>query len=122
MAMILVVEDDVFHRDLLARFVQYLGHEATLASNGMEAVTIAQRDTPHLILMDMGLPVLDGWQATQQLRVMFSREALPIIALTAYAQVEEQDRCLAAGCNDYATKPIDFTRLDSLIQHWLAQR
>lgn len=119
--MILIVEDDVFHRDLLARFVTYLGHEVTLAPDGVQALARAQDAPPQLVIMDMGLPVLDGWRTTEQLRATFSREALPIIALTAYAHAEERDRCLAAGCNDYATKPIDFTWLDARITYWLAQ-
>lgn len=122
MAMILIVEDDVFHRDLLSRFVTYLGHEVTLAANGAEAMAIVQDAAPQIVIMDMGLPVIDGWQATEQLRATFSRAALPIIALTAYAHIDERERCMAAGCNNYLTKPIDFAQLEACVTQWITQR
>ena len=111
MAMVLIVEDDTMNRDMLARRLSWEGYQVITAADGAQAVAIAQAERPALILMDMGLPILDGWRATQQIRAMPEIAHIPIIALTAFALAEDRAKALAAGCNDYETKPIDFHRL-----------
>lgn len=111
MAMVLIVEDDTMNRDMLARRLSWEGYQVITAADGAQAVAIAQAERPALILMDMGLPILDGWRATQQIRAMPEIAHIPIIALTAFALAEDRAKALAAGCNDYETKPIDFRRL-----------
>ena len=111
MAMVLIVEDDTMNRDMLARRLSWEGYQVITAADGAQAVEIARAERPALILMDMGLPILDGWRATQQIRAMPEIAHIPIIALTAFALAEDRAKALAAGCNDYETKPIDFHRL-----------
>ena len=111
MAMVLIVEDDTMNRDMLARRLSWEGYQVITAADGAQAVEIARAERPALILMDMGLPILDGWRATQQIRAMPEIDHIPIIALTAFALAEDRAKALAAGCNDYETKPIDFHRL-----------
>lgn len=111
MAMVLIVEDDTMNRDMLARRLSWEGYQVITAADGAQAVEIARAERPALILMDMGLPILDGWRATQQIRAMPEIAHIPIIALTAFALAEDRAKALAAGCNDYETKPIDFRRL-----------
>jgi two-component system, cell cycle response regulator DivK len=108
---ILLVEDDPMIRDLLARRLMIDGYEVLAACDGVQAVQRARLDRPELIVMDMGLPILNGWQATQRIRSMPITRSIPIIALTAYAMKEDRKKCLAMGCNEYETKPVDFTRL-----------
>jgi len=108
---ILLVEDDPMIRDLISRRLRIGGHDVITASDGAQAVQRARVDRPELIVMDMGLPVLNGWQATHRIRSMPITRTIPIIALTAYAMKEDRVRCLAMGCNEYETKPVDFTRL-----------
>jgi two-component system cell cycle response regulator DivK len=111
MTTIMVVEDEVAIRDLLERRLLLEKYQVITASDGARAVALARSELPTLILMDMGLPIMNGWQATQRLKSKPETQAIPIVALTAYAMPEDRDRCLAAGCNDYETKPIDFPRL-----------
>jgi len=108
---ILLVEDDPMIRDVLARRLRIEGYQVLIAGDGAQGVQSARTDRPELIVMDMGLPVLNGWQATYRIRSMPITRAIPIIALTAYAMKEDRMKCLAVGCNEYETKPVDFTRL-----------
>ncbi len=118
---ILLVEDDPMIRNLIARRLIIGGHEVITASDGAQAVQYARVERPGLIVMDMGLPVLNGWQATHRIRSMPLTRSIPIIALTAYAMKEDRVKCLAIGCNEYETKPVDFTRLLEKIRSLLAE-
>lgn len=120
MAKILLVEDNEMSREMLARRLQRHGYEVVLAVDGSQGVQLAQAETPDLILMDMRLPVLDGWEATRQLKALPATQAIPIIALTAHAMSGDRDKAIAAGCDDYDTKPIEFPRLLGRIQAFLA--
>jgi two-component system cell cycle response regulator DivK len=111
MAKILLVEDNELNRDMLSRRLQRKGYEVVIALDGVEGVAMAQSEAPDLILMDMRLPVLDGWEATRQLKAAPETQAIPIIALTAHAMRGDRKQALAAGCDDYDTKPIEFKRL-----------
>lgn len=121
MPKILLVEDNEMNRDMLSRRLERKGMQVLIAVDGEQGVAVAQAETPDLILMDMSLPVLDGWSATRQIRTLPETQAIPIIALTAHAMSGDRDKCLAAGCNDYDTKPIEFTRLLNKIQTLLNQ-
>lgn len=116
MAKILLVEDEKMIRDMIARYLQMTGHEVLTAIDGVQAITTVLTEQPDLILMDMRLPVLDGWQAVVQLRAAPEACSIPIIALTAYATAEDRTRCLEVGCNDYEAKPVNFSRLQGKIQ------
>lgn len=111
MAKILLVEDDAMNRDMLSRRLKWEGYEVVSAVNGAHAVALAKSEQPDLILMDMGLPIMNGWQATHRIKTMPETCAMPIIALTAYALTEDRLKCLAVGCDDYETKPVEFARL-----------
>jgi len=116
MTKILLAEDDSMILDMLSRHLKWDGHQVITVTNGAEAVRVAQAELPDVILMDMGLPILNGWQATQQIKTTPATSAIPIIALTAYAMSEDRQKCLAAGCDEYQTKPINFPQLLSKIQ------
>lgn len=121
MPKILLVEDNEMNRDMLSRRLERKGMQVLIAVDGEQGVAVAQSEIPDLILMDMSLPVLDGWSATRQIRSLPQTQAIPIIALTAHAMSGDRDKCLAAGCDDYDTKPIEFTRLLNKIQTLLSQ-
>lgn len=121
MAKILLVEDNEMNRDMLARRLQRRGHEVLVAVDGEQGVAIAQSDMPDLILMDMSLPVLDGWEATRRIKTTAGTQTIPVIALTAHAMVGDRDKSIAAGCDDYDTKPIDLTRLLEKMEKTLAK-
>jgi CheY-like chemotaxis protein len=108
---ILLVEDNEMNRDMLSRRLERRGFVVALAVDGEAAVEMASSEAPDLILMDMSLPVLDGWEATRRLRAAEATRAIPVIALTAHAMSGDRDRALEAGCDDYDTKPIDLLRL-----------
>jgi two-component system cell cycle response regulator DivK len=120
MARILLVEDNEMNRDMLARRLERRGYQVTVAVDGNEGVRLAQVAPPDLILMDMSLPRLDGWEATRQLKAASATRAIPIIALTAHVMSGDREKALAAGCDDYDTKPIEFRRLLGKIQALLA--
>jgi two-component system, cell cycle response regulator DivK len=122
MAKILLVEDDALNREMIQRRLIWEGHNIVTAKDGAEAIATAELEQPDLILMDLGLPVLNGWQAVQRIKALSSTRDIPIIALTAYALAEDRDRSLAAGCDDYESKPIDFVRLQVKIQALLGSR
>jgi CheY-like chemotaxis protein len=110
-AKILLVEDDEMNRDSLTRLLRRRGFDLAVAVDGGEGVALARSEAPDLILMDMSLPVMDGWEATRQLKAAPETQAIPIIALTAHAMATDRDKALGAGCDDYDTKPIDLERL-----------
>ncbi len=111
MAKILLVEDSEMNRDMLARRLARRGYEVVIAVDGGQGVTLAKTEAPDLILMDMNLPVLDGSEATRQLRAAPATRSIPVIALTAHAMSGDREKALEAGCDDYDTKPIEFERL-----------
>ena len=120
MAKILLVEDNEMNRDMLARRLERRGYQVVIAIDGDQGVRLAQTEAPDLILMDMSLPVLDGWEATRRLRALPATHTIPIIALTAHAMAGDREQALQAGCNDYDSKPVEFTRLLGKIQALLA--
>ncbi|MGL6137268.1 MAG: response regulator [Planktothrix sp.] len=111
MVKILLVEDNEMNRDMLKRRLFRKGYEVFIAVDGAEGVELARSLVPDLILMDMSLPVMDGWEATRQIKGDAKTKAIPVIALTAHAMAGDREKCLAAGCNDYDTKPVEFPRL-----------
>ena len=111
MAKILLVEDNEMNRDMLSRRLIKRGHEVLIAVDGQEGVNMAGSETPDIILLDMSLPVMDGWEAVGILKADDASRSIPIIALTAHAMAGDRERCLEAGCEDYDTKPVEFKRL-----------
>jgi CheY-like chemotaxis protein len=122
MTKILLVEDNEMNRDMLSRRLQKQGYEVVLAVDGEEGVAKAQSDSPALILMDMSLPGVDGWEATRRLKAAPQTQKIPIIALTAHAMTDDRDKALAAGCDDFDTKPVELPRLLSKIQALLGRQ
>src|SRR5690348_18168737 len=119
MPKILLVEDNEMNRDMLSRRLERRGYEVLIAVDGAEGVNLAREQTPDLILMDMSLPVIDGWTATRQLKGDASTQAIPIIALTAHAMAGDREKALEAGCDDYDSKPVEFTRLLEKVENFL---
>ena len=111
MAKILLVEDNEMNRDMLSRRLARKGFEVVMALDGQQAVEAAAAQNPDLILMDMSLPVIDGWEATRRIKAAAATSAIPVIALTAHAMQGDEERARACGCDDYLTKPIDEDRL-----------
>lgn len=111
MPRILLVEDNEMNQDMLRRRLERRGYEVMLAGDGEAGVRLAREATPDLVLMDLSLPIVDGCEATRQLKADPATAPIPVIALTAHALASDRERCLAAGANDYDTKPIDFQRL-----------
>ena len=111
MPRILLVEDQEMNRDMLSRRLKKRGYEVSIAVDGAEGVDKARSENPDLILMDMSLPEIDGWEATRRLKSDDRTRAVPVIALTAHAMSGDRERAFEAGCDDYATKPIDFAVL-----------
>ena len=122
MAKLLLVEDNELNRDMLSRRLMRKGYEVICANDGAAGVDVACRERPDLILMDMSLPVLSGWDATSRLKQMPDAQDIPIIALTAHAMASDQERARAVGCDDYDTKPVDMPRLVEKIEWLLARR
>jgi CheY-like chemotaxis protein len=108
---ILLVEDNEMNLDMLSRRLARQGYEVVAAQDGASGIAKATSERPHLILMDMSLPVVDGWEATRRLKADPATSRIPIIALTAHARAEDKEKAVGAGCDDYDTKPIDLTRL-----------
>ncbi len=113
---ILLVEDNEMNRDMLSRRLERRGYEVVCAADGEQGVLLAISELPGMILMDMSLPVLDGWEATRRIKTAPETQAIPIIALTAHAMAGDRDRAIDAGCDDYDTKPVEFPRLLGKIQ------
>ncbi len=111
MPKILLVEDNEMNRDMLSRRLLRRGYEVVIAVDGQQGVELAGTTQPNVILMDMSLPVIDGWEATRRIKADPATKAIPVIALTAHAMAGDREQALAAGCDDYDTKPIDLTRL-----------
>ena len=121
MPKILLVEDNEMNRDVLSRRLLRKGYEVIVAVDGSEAIAKAQAERPDLILMDMSLPVVDGWEATRRLKTAPETRGIPIIALTAHAMAGDREMALEAGADDYDTKPIELPRLLEKIQAALAR-
>jgi CheY-like chemotaxis protein len=111
MPKVLYIEDNKMNRDMLSRRLQRRGYHVVIAVDGEQGVAQATAERPDLILMDMSLPVVDGWEATRRLKAAPETGNIPIIGLTAHAMSTDRDKCLAAGCDDYDTKPVEMTRL-----------
>ncbi len=111
MPKILIVEDNEMNRDMLSRRLERKGYDIVMAVNGQEGVEMAETERPDLILMDMGLPVLNGWDATRRVREIEETRTIPVIALTAHAMVGDREKAIEAGCDDHDTKPVDLPRL-----------
>jgi len=122
MTKILLVEDNEMNRDMLSRRLQKQGYEVVLAVDGDEGLAKAQSENPALILMDMSLPGIDGWEATRRLKAAPDTQKIPIIALTAHAMTDDRDKALAAGCDDFDTKPVELPRLLSKMQALLGRQ
>jgi len=121
MPKILLVEDNEMNRDMLSRRLKRKGFEVVVAKDGGEGVDAAHKEHPDLILMDMSLPVKDGWTATKEVKGAEDTQNIPVIALTAHAMSGDREQALAAGCDDYDTKPIELPRLLGKIETLLAQ-
>lgn len=115
MARILIVEDNEMNRHMLSRRLERAGHQALIATTAGEGVALARSERPDLVLMDLSLPDMDGREATRSLRADDATRGLPIIALTAHAMAADRESSLAAGCDDFETKPVDFARLSAKI-------
>src|SRR5271165_4152603 len=122
MARVLVVEDNEMNRDMLSRRLVRLGHEVIEAIDGEQGVAAARQALPDIILMDMSLPSVDGWEATRQLKADSSTSSIPVIALTAHAMPGDRAKAIAAGCDDYDTKPVELPRLLEKMNRLLAGR
>jgi CheY-like chemotaxis protein len=121
MRRVLLVEDNEMNRDMLSRRLQRRGYEVVIAVDGQQGVAMARSESPDVILMDMSLPVMDGWEATRTLKSAPETKDLPIIALTAHAMSTDRDKAIEAGCDDYDTKPIELTRLLAKIEGLIAR-
>jgi CheY-like chemotaxis protein len=122
MTKILLVEDNEMNRDMLSRRLIRKGYEVVMALDGREAVEMASAESPDLIVMDMSLPVIDGWEATRRVKATPATRAIPVIALTAHAMAGDREKAIEAGCDDYDTKPIDLPRLLGKISTLLGRK
>ncbi len=111
MPRLLLVEDNEMNRDMLSRRLQRRGYEVLLAVDGQQGIDMSRENSPDLLLLDMSLPVKDGWQVAREMKADVVLKGIPIIALTAHAMADDRMRAMAAGCDDYDTKPVDLTRL-----------
>ena len=121
MAKILIVEDNEMNRDMLSRRLARRGYQIVLAVDGGEGIAAATAESPDLILMDMSLPVVDGWEATRRLKAEPLTRAIPVIGLTAHAMAGDREKVLEAGCDDYDTKPVELPRLLQKIEMLLGR-
>jgi two-component system cell cycle response regulator DivK len=121
MPKILIVEDNEMNRDMLSRRLERRGYEIVTALDGEQGVAAAQSENPDLILMDMSLPVMDGWEATRRLKTEAATSRIPVIGLTAHAMTGDRDKAMAAGCDDYDTKPVELPRLLGKIESLLGR-
>jgi len=116
MAKILLIEDNEMNRDMLSRRLERRGYEVIVAVDGEEGVARAKDDAPDLVVMDLSLPGIDGWEATRQLKAVDETRSIPVLALTAHAMAGDRERALEAGCDDFDTKPVDLPRLVDKIE------
>jgi two-component system, cell cycle response regulator DivK len=121
MPKILLVEDNEINRDMLSRRLERRGYRVAIALDGEQGLSMAGLEPPDLILMDMSLPVLDGWEAARRLKAAPETRSIPIIALTAHAMVGDREKAIESGCDDYDTKPVEFQRLLEKIETILAK-
>ena len=121
MPKILLVEDNEINRDMLSRRLERRGYQVAIALDGEQGMSMAGLEAPDLILMDMSLPVLDGWEAARRLKTAPETRSIPIIALTAHAMVGDREKAIESGCDDYDTKPVEFQRLLEKIETILAK-
>ncbi len=119
MSKILLVEDNEMNRDMLSRRLERKGFEILIAVDGQAGINMASSESPDLILMDLSLPIVDGWEATRQIKANPATQSIPVIALTAHAMAGDEQKALEAGCDDYDTKPINFKRLLEKIGNYL---
>jgi CheY-like chemotaxis protein len=119
MPKILLVEDNEMNRDMLSRRLSRNGYEILIAVDGVQGVAMAASEKPDLILMDMSLPVMDGWEATRRVKADAATSSIPVIALTAHALVQDREKAMAAGCDDFDTKPVELPRLLDKIKRLL---
>jgi CheY-like chemotaxis protein len=119
MAKILIVEDNEMNRDMLSRRLQRYGYGTIIAMDGKQAVDMAEDESPDIILMDLSLPIIDGWEATRQIKSNPITQQIPIIALTAHALSDDRNKAIQAGCDEYEIKPLDFPKLLSKIEKLL---
>jgi two-component system, cell cycle response regulator DivK len=122
MPRVLLVEDNEMNRDMLSRRLTRKKYEVLIAVDGGEGVAMARSESPDLILMDMSLPVIDGWEATRQIKASPDTRSIPIIALTAHAMSGDREKALEAGCDDYDTKPIELSRLLAKMEMFLNEK
>ena len=120
MPKILLVEDNEMNRDMLSRRLIRRGYEVVMAEDGAKGVELANSESPDLILMDLSLPIMDGWEATRTLKANDSTKAIPVIALTAHAMKSDEDKAKEAGCDDFDTKPVDLNRLIEKMDKYLS--
>ena len=120
MSKILIVEDNEMNRDMLSRRLEKKGYDVAIAVDGEAGVAAATSETPDLVLMDLSLPVIDGWEATRRLKANPATRDVPVIALTAHAMQGDEEKALDAGCDDYDTKPVNLARLIEKIERLLA--
>ena len=121
MPRIVLVEDNEFNRDMLSRRLIKRGYEVLMAEDGLQGVELVRRERPDVVLMDMSLPVMDGWEATRTLKADEQTRHIPVIALTAHAMKGDEDKARAAGCDDFDTKPVDLPRILGKIEAMLAR-
>ncbi len=119
MIKILLVEDNEMNRDMLSRRLKRKGYEVVIAVDGQEGVNMATSESPAVILLDMSLPIMDGWEAARQLKANPDTKGIPVLGLSAHAMTPDRDKAIAAGCDDYDTKPVDIKRLLGKIQDLL---
>lgn len=122
MAKLLVVEDNEMNLDMLTRRLQRRGYQIISAVDGAQGVARAHSELPDLILMDISLPVLDGWEATRRIKSASETKTIPVIALTSHAMAGDREKCLEAGCDDFDTKPVEISRLTDKIEALLQKR
>ena len=122
MPKILLVEDNEMNRDMLSRRLQRRGYSVVIAMDGEQGFSLARSETPDLILMDISLPLMDGWEVTRRLKANENTRHIPVIALTAHAMVSDREKAFNIGCDDYDTKPVEFGRLSEKIENLLVEK
>ncbi len=118
MKKILLVEDDEMSRDMLSRRLERKGYQVIIAIDGEQGVEMTRIEQPDVVLMDMSLPLLDGWEATRRIKAMEETRQIPVVALTSHAMAGDRRKALAAGCDEYSTKPIDFQKIVGIIEQY----